>query len=146
MAHSETTNEWSERANKTKRSAILHTQNDTFPTSILSHFWPRWQNTPDEWIFQAQDTHVQSSAHTHRLSTRINLRIKNPLWIAYVMLASAMGLPQWCPLALLKRTETGMREKKRLFPACVLVIPFATSNFVHCLLAHESQAHPPCTE
>lgn len=69
--------------------------------------------------------HVQRERlhrHTHRLSTRINLRIKNPLWIAYVILKITMGLPQWCPLALLKQ-----RRKKKLLPAC------ATSNFVQCL-------------
>lgn len=78
-------------------------------------------------------------AQTHRLSSRINLRIKNPLWIEYVMLKFTVGFSEWCPLALLRHGAcTQKKEKKNdmirvLVLVYVSVISFATSNFLRCL-------------
>lgn len=86
-------------------------------------------------------------AQTHRLSSRINLRIKNPLWIEYVMLKFTVGLSEWCPLALLRHGACTPKKKKNdmirvLVLVYVSVISFATSYFLRCLCHTHTHTNP----
>lgn len=110
----------------TKHEVILCIHKMTFfrRTILSCVFWPSTEKYR-RWINIVRYTcRVVHTVYPLALIWELKIRCELRTWCSKF----TMELTQWCPLALLKHAE-----KKKLLAACVLVIPFATSNFVQCL-------------